>query len=178
MTKTDQNDTIPRKEKKMNKMLNISEIIRFAIKIEQAGYKFYVESLKRIQEPGILELFQYLADEEFKHENIFKNLLKKSGDFTPPESYQGEYNAYMKDFIESNLFRHIEFSQDKIDQIKDIKEAISLALDFERNSIVFYTALKRFIDGDNRQIIETIIQEELNHIFRINRFQQEYKLVL
>jgi len=178
LTKPDQNDTIFRKRKTMNKMLNISEIIRFAINIEQSGYKFYVESMKKIQEPAILELFQYLADEEFKHENIFRTLLEKTGDFTPPESYLGEYEAYMKDFVKSNFFGKIEFSPDRIRQIIDIREAISLALDFERNSIVFYTALKRFIGDENRQIIETIIQEELNHIFKINRFQQENKLVL
>ena len=35
--------------------------------------------MKKFAEPRLTELFQYLADEEFKHEEVFKKLLEQSG---------------------------------------------------------------------------------------------------
>ena len=32
--------------------------------------------------------------------------------------------------------------------------------------------LEKYIEDENKKIVETIIQEELNHILRITRYQQ------
>ena len=79
----------------MGNLLSAGEILEFAIYIEQNGYKFYVETIKKFKEKKLVELFQYLADEERKHEETFKALLKKTGTFTPPEStiIQHAYNG-------------------------------------------------------------------------------------
>lgn len=160
----------------MGQFLNISEIIGFAIKIEEVGYQFYVEAMKKIQDPDVLKLFQYLADEEFKHEHIFKELLKKAGTFTPPESHEGEYATYMKNFLENTMFREFRIDQDEINAIQDIRDAMRIALDFERNSIVFYTAMKRYLGEDKDRVIDTIIQEELDHIMKINQYQNDHRI--
>jgi rubrerythrin len=159
----------------MGKLLNMSEVLEFAVAIEQQGYKFYVETIKKMKEAKILALFQYLADEEFKHEHIFKELKKKVGDFTPPESYEGEYETYMNDFIKSNFLKKIDNMQATIDSVKTIDDAVHVALDLERDSIVFYTALKKYIGEDNQNVIETIIQEELSHIMKINHYIKNYQ---
>jgi len=159
----------------MGKLLNMSEVLEFAIAIEQQGYKFYVETMKKMKEAKILALFQYLADEEFKHEHIFKDLQKKVGTFTPPESYPGEYETYMNDFIKSNFLKKIDDIQSTINSVEKIEDAIHIALDFERDSIVFYTALKKYIGDENQDIIEKIIQEELSHILKINNYIKNYQ---
>lgn len=156
----------------MGTLLNIVEILQFAVKIEQEGYKFYVQNMKRMDNAEILKLFQYLADEEFKHEHIFKNLLDKAGHFTPPETYRGEYEAYMQDFLKTNMFEKFRLIQDGMDSTQTIKNAIDTALDFEKNSIVFYTALKPYLGEENHQMIDKIISEELNHISRITQYHQ------
>jgi rubrerythrin len=153
----------------------MSEVLEFAVAIEQQGYKFYVETMKKMQEAKILALFQFLADEEFKHEHIFKDLKKKVGNFIPPESYEGEYETYMNDFIKSNFLKKIDNMQATIDSVKTIEDAIHIALDLERDSIVFYTALKKYIGDENRDTIEKIIQEELSHIMKINNYIKNYR---
>jgi rubrerythrin len=160
------------KESQMGKLLNTGEILQFAIKIEQEGYKFYVQTMKKMDEAEILKLFQYLADEEFKHEHIFKNLLEKTGHSTPPETYRGEYEAYMQDFLKSSIFEKFRLNQENIDSIQTMKNAIDMALDFEKDSIVFYSALKRYLGEENQSLIDRIIAEELNHISRITQYQQ------
>ncbi len=159
----------------MSKLLNASEIVEFAVHIEQNGYKFYVESLKKFEDRKMIELFQYLADEEFRHERTFKDLLKKVGTFTPPESYPGEYEAYMKDFLKTHALANDEILKKKIDSINNIEDAIQMALDFEKDSIVLFSALKKYIDDKNKGVVEGIIQEELTHILRIHTFRKEMK---
>ena len=157
----------------MGQFFNISEIIGFAIQIEEAGYRFYIETMKKVQEPNILKLFQHLADEEFKHEHIFRELLKKAGKFTPPESYRGEYEKYMNDFLQSTMFRDFKIDRGKINAIQGIQDALQIALDFEKNSIVFYTAMKQYMGDEHRPLVDTIIQEELKHIMKINQYQND-----
>ena len=161
----------------VGKLLNISEILRFAIQIEEQGYQFYIETLKKIKESRILELFQFLADEEFKHQQIFKHILKKIGSFTPPESYKGEYEGYMKGFLKSNILKNLDSIKETINSVETIDDAIMIALDFERDSIVWYTAIKKYLGEDNKEIVEKIIQEELNHIFKINSYREEQKRI-
>jgi len=160
----------------MGSLLNASEIVEFAIYIEQNGYKFYVETLKKFNEKKLVELFQFLADEELKHEQIFKALLKKTGTFTPPESYPGEYEVYMRDFLKTHALANDKALKQKLDSISTPGDAIKVALDFEKDSIVLFTALKKYIEPANHKAVESIIHEEMTHIIKITTYQQEQRL--
>jgi len=160
----------------MGNLLSASEIVEFAIYIEQNGYKFYVETIKKFKEKKFVELFQFLADEERKHEQTFKSLLKKTGTFTPPESYPGEYELYMRDFLKTHALANDEALKQKLASISTPGDAIKVALDFEKDSIVLFTAVKKYIDIPNHQAVESIIQEEMTHIIKITTYQQEQRL--
>lgn len=153
----------------MGNLLNVSEVVEFAVYIEN-GYKFYVETMKKFADERLLKLFQFLADEEFKHESTFKNLLKQIGSTTPHESYPGEYEAYMKDFLKTHALSNDEALKQKLDSIKTIDDAIQVALDFEKDSIILFTMLKKYIEQEKQHHVEAIIQEEILHIFKITEY--------
>jgi rubrerythrin len=155
----------------MGSLLNVSEIVEFAVHIEQNGFKFYIESIKKFQDPKLIKLFQFLADEEFKHEETFKQLLKKTGTYIPNESYPGEYEAYMKDFLKTHALANDATLKSKLDSINTIENAIEVALSFEKDSIILFTMLKKYIDEKNKSIVEGIIQEEVTHIFKITQYR-------
>jgi rubrerythrin len=159
----------------MSNVLNASEIIDFAVYIEQNGYKFYIETMKKFKDNRVMELFQYLADEELGHEKIFKNLLKKVGSFTPHESYPGEYEAYMKDFLKIHALGNAEALKNKIASIQSVDDAVNVALEFEKDSIVLFTLVKKYIGTKGDDIVDKIIQEELTHIYKINQFYRDLK---
>lgn len=154
----------------MGNLLNISEVVEFAVYIEKNGYKFYVETMKKFADKRLMELFQYLADEEFKHEGMFKKLLEKVGNFTKPESYPGEYEAYMKDFLKTHALSNDDVLKQKIESIKTKEDAVNVALDFEKDSIVLFSMLRGFIEDDKTQVVDIIIKEEIQHILKINQF--------
>lgn len=155
----------------MSSILNVSEAVEFAIYIEQNGYKFYIESMKKLKDEKLLKLFQFLADEEFKHEATFKRLLEKTGTVTPHESYPGEYQTYMKDFLKTHALANDEALKKQLDSIKTIEDAVNVALDFERDSIVLFTMIKKYVQEENQDMVEGIIQEEVSHILKISQYR-------
>lgn len=159
----------------MSELLSVSESIEFAVHIEANGYKFYVEAIKKLNDSRVREIFQYLADEEFKHEATFKNMLKDVASYTPHESYPGEYKAYLKDFIKSHALGNKDALKSKIDAMKNADDAVKTALEFEKDSIVFFTMVKKYVGPDGEDIVDKIINEELAHIHRINKFYHELK---
>jgi rubrerythrin len=155
----------------MGSMFNVSEIVEFAVRIEQNGFKFYIESIKKFNDERLIKLFQFLADEEFKHEEMFKQLLKKTGINNPHESYPGEYEAYMKDFLKTHALANDASLKAKLETIKKVDDAIEVALSFEKDSIILFTMLKKYIEEKNKAIVEGIIQEEVSHIFKITQYR-------
>jgi rubrerythrin len=155
----------------MGHLLNVGEIVEFAIYIEQNGYKFYIESIKKFKNERLIKLFQFLGDEEFKHEETFKKLLKITGTSTPNESYPGEYEAYMKDFLKTHALANDASLKARLDSIKTDYDAIEVALSFEKDSIILFTMLKKYIEDKNKGIVEGIIQEEVTHIFQITQYR-------
>jgi len=157
----------------MGYLMNVSEVLEFAVYIEQNGYQFYVESLKKFPEPNIVELFQYLADEEFKHEQLFKKMLAEAGKFTPTETYDGEYQAYMREFCKSHSLADRDASKAKIKAVSSLEGALEMAVAFEKDSIVFFTQLKDLVGGEQRSPVDRIIHEEMLHLRRIFEFREQ-----
>ncbi len=151
----------------MGYLLNVSEVLEFAVYIEQNGYEFYVEAMKKFADPDMTELFQYLADEEFKHEKFFAKLKEAAGHFTPPESYDGEYQAYMKEFCKAHSLANREAIKPKLAKLKTMNEVLDMALGFEKDSVVFFSELKGVVHSEQSGPVEKVIREELVHIRKI-----------
>ena len=160
----------------MSNLLNVTEVIEFAVYIEQNGYTFYNETKNKFDDQGLQDLFQFLGDEELKHEKTFKALVMQAGSFTPHERYAGEYSAYMRDFLKMHALGNDEALKNKIAGIKDAAGAVAMALEFEKDSIVLFTMLKKYISGSKGEgLVDNIIQEELTHIYKINSFYNRLK---
>lgn len=157
----------------MSTLLNASEILGFAIYIEQNGYEFYVETAKKFNDAKLMELFHLLAEEEQGHERIFKKMKEDVGKFTPPESYPGEYEQYMKDYLKTFAPKTSENMKELIAKVESVGDALELALGFEKDSVVFYSTLKSFVSPRNKQMLDKIIEEEVTHILKISNFQNQ-----
>jgi len=157
----------------MTYLLNAREIVESAVFIEQNGYQFYVKAMKKFDDPQILELFQYLADEEFKHENIFKNLLGKLTPQTPSEAgaHDTEYEAYLAELCKSHLLANSDAVRSHVESIRNMDDAVALALRFEKDSVVFFTELKAVMGADRAGAVDKVIAEEMGHVRKLVQIQ-------
>ena len=88
----------------MSKMFNASEVLQFAIKIEENGEAFYLRMAKKVGDEGIKNTFNTLAEEEIKHRKIFEGMTSKIENYEPAESFPGEYFQYLRSYAEEHIF--------------------------------------------------------------------------
>jgi rubrerythrin len=156
-------------------LLNVKEILEFAVFIEERGYEFYVDAMKKFSEQRITELFQYLADEEFKHEKIFKKLLTQVGEFKSGEAHDPEYQSYMREFCKAHSLANREATTAKLAKVSSLEEILDMGMGFEKDSIIFFSELKDIFGQGKSAAIDNIIHEEMGHLRKI--FQMKRELV-
>jgi rubrerythrin len=155
----------------MSYLLDVKEILGFAVYIEERGYEFYVEAMKKFPEPRATPLFQYLADEEFKHEKLFKKLMDQDNGGRSEEP-DPEYLGYMREFVKSHQLGDREAIRAKLDRLSTLEEILDLAMGFEKDSIVFFSELKEMVAKGQAAPLEQVIREEMGHLRRIFLMKQ------
>jgi len=152
-------------------MFSISEIFDLAVRIEKNGENFYRDALKKISNPILLSLLQRLADEEVKHREWFANKREtvkvKSDDLQLDEMG----STILQDILGDQSFSLKEADPSKIDKVEEL---LQLAVEFEKDTILFYEMIKAFIeDAEALGHLEEIIEEENRHIHLLQDFQDK-----
>ena len=107
-------------------VFSASDIVEFAVRIEENGANFYKYAVQLLKDEEAKGIFSRLADEELNHKRIFEKIFAAMEKDTPPESYAGEYAAYLHNYVDNNII----FNKAKIDaEVSTVKDTIS-ALDF------------------------------------------------
>lgn len=156
-------------------IFDASEIYRFAIKMEENGEAFYRHAAQLTRDEDARYLFNFLADEEVNHKNIFGRMLSHIEKMDPDEGYPGEYMAYLKDFIDNRSV----FSKAKLERefndVKDTLSAIDFAINREVDSILYYSETKNLVSKNQQDTIEQIIAEERKHFAKLTDFKKDYE---
>jgi rubrerythrin len=146
-------------------LFSAKEIIDLAIKLEKNGEAVYRDAIEKVSKPGLVHLLEWMADEEVKHAAWFADLkhnleTKNENPFAEEMSRElfnemlGEKNFSLKD---------ADFSS-----IETLEELITVFIEFEKDSIIFYEVLNPFVeDPAAREYLQKIIDEEKHHIERL-----------
>lgn len=153
-------------------MVSVNDLISIAVQIEASGYVFYSKLAKDQQNPKLKEFFTRLADQERIHQQVFKNLIEQSKQSTSISSWiEDEISGYLKSFAEVSIFPAME----KTKQNLTLQQALDISINVEKDSIIFYSELLKYID-EQRKTVEIIINEEKKHLIdllNVNREQLE-----
>ncbi len=88
------------------------ELITIAVGIEKNGAAFYDTALASAKIDAVRETFQYLADSEREHINIFHNMLDAVENIQPLYTYTEEYDIYLKSLVDSAVFGNEQKARD------------------------------------------------------------------
>ena len=153
--------------------LRASEVIQFAIRIEENGEAFYRQMAQKIKTKDIKNIFERLADEEVSHRNLFQNMVSKIEHYEPLESYPGEYFAYLRAYADGHVFTKEKKGQLFARKIKTAKEALEFAIRAEIDSILYYMEAKKLVPDDQKDIIDKVIEEERRHYLKLVRIKEK-----
>jgi len=150
-----------------NHMYSTKELIDIAIGIEETGVYFYTKFKEKFKDESFKQIFQFLADEELRHRDVFSGMLKKLND--NEGLFTQEYYSYLKALGTTRVFAN----KDDIDKIAPSLhtplDIIKIAMDAERDSIVWYSELKEIYRNDikAKDILDQLINEERKHVLML-----------
>lgn len=156
-------------------MVNIfagSEIVELGIQIEKNGRDFYNAVIEQSKNQKAKETFKYLAGEEEKHIAVFQNILDSVHKYEPPESYPGEYFAYMNALARDYVFTQKDKGREIAKNVKGDKEAINLGIGFEKDSIIFYVGMKKVVPEYDHKIVDKLITQEQDHLRQMSELKE------
>jgi rubrerythrin len=159
----------------MADLFSASELINVAIQEEQTGATFYRALAENTRSPELKEFALRVAKMEDEHERKFRDLLKRAADYKPVgESYGGEYASYMSYLLEGRIFPIGEESKQMARRQQSDRQAVETAMAMERNTLLFYHELLRFVPAVHRPILDAIIGEERQHLTDFARYRAEH----
>lgn len=148
----------------MGNIFSGSEIVEIGIQIEKNGKDFYEVLVNKTKDAKSKEVFRFLADEEEKHIAVFQGILNRLQRYESPESYPGEYFAYMSALASEYVFTQAKKGQEIAQKITSDKEAIDLGIGFEKDSIIFYEGMKKVVPDYDLKIVDELIVQEQHHL--------------
>ena len=152
---------------------NADEIFSVAIEIEENGRVFYGKARELTDNKEVRNLFSYLEQAEINHKEKFTELRSRLPDKATSEAVwdpDNEDDEYLKILADTNVFRKDTDVKDKLSRISDFTDSLKLAIQFEKDSILFYSFIKDFTDkSKGREFIDKIIDEEKKHLRELSR---------
>jgi rubrerythrin len=149
-----------------------SDIVEVAVRIEENGATFYRYAVQLAGNEEVKALFQRLADEEVKHRRIFAEILAGMDRNLPPEGYDGEYAAYLHDYVDNRLIFTAEAFAGELAKLRNAASALDFAIQRELDSIHYYREMRELLPADRREAIERIIAEEKEHFVRLSALRK------
>jgi rubrerythrin len=170
-------DGLPLKKLYISRRQNMAvfeagDIVETAIRIEENGANFYRFAMQIVGREETKDLFRQLADEEVKHQKTFSEILAGMDQFIPPEGYDGEYAAYLHNYVDNRLVFKADALAGELGAIKDEASAIDFAIRRELDSLLYYREIRELLPADQREAIERIILEEKTHFMKLSEMKK------
>ncbi len=154
---------------------SVNEIIEMAVQIERSGYAFYHEATKRKDmDAQSLEILTYLRDQELDHEKTFLKLRDEMDMVNLELSQDWEMvAAYLKTIVDGRIFNDENAAIHKATEAKDIHALLEHAISFEKDTLLYFHAIKDNISNEKAlQALRRIINEELSHVLKLNDYKK------
>ncbi|UCC90872.1 MAG: ferritin family protein [Dehalococcoidia bacterium] len=150
-----------------------NELINIAIGIERRGIAFYDVMAKSTRSAAGRDVFHYLVGMEREHIQTFQNMLDEADKYEIPETYAGEYGAYLQALVDSAVFTDDMVASEMATQADSDIKALELAISAEKDSILFYYGMKEIMPKRAHPTLDKIIAEEKLHLSQLSELKKK-----
>jgi len=157
----------------MSIAFNADEVFEMAEQIERNAAKFYREAEAKTADRQTKDMFLRLAAMEDDHLRTFQQMRKTLSDqerggttFDP----EGEASLYLQAMADDRGFEGMRGRNIKLTGNESTQELLEIAIDAERNSVLYYVGLREMVPTEaGRDKVQTIISEEVRHAAELRR---------
>ncbi len=153
----------------MANSFSVDEIFEMAEQMERNGELFYRKGVEETADPELKSTFEELADMEKDHVKTFTDMRAA---LTGGRDYSYEFDPddltgmYLRDIVENRVFDVKNGPATKMTGYETPRDILNLAIDMEKDTIVFYVGMKSCMPDDkSREKVDELIKQEIGHIF-------------
>jgi rubrerythrin len=143
------------------------EVFEMAIEIERGGAEFYREAAERSSDKETMRTLLEMAETEEGHLNTFQQMREKllAEDETVIFDPDNRSVMYLQTMANARGWEGKVSPTQELSGNETPRQILEIALNSEKESVVFYLGLKDLISSKaNKDKVEQIIIEELAHI--------------
>jgi rubrerythrin len=153
-------------------ILTAAEALKWALEIEKNGEAFYNEVAAKSADSEAKALFEDLAAQEQGHYRAFQKMLEEAKpDPDLSKVDYDEYQTYLQVVLDNALFAGPDKGLTLAKQAQDRETALRAAIDFEKDTLLFFYDLREMVSEAERGAISNIITEEKTHLRRLAKMQ-------
>jgi rubrerythrin len=138
-----------------------------AIQTEQNGTVFYKTVAESAASESVRQFAQFMAEEEARHEETFRHMLANVRDRRQPEAYPGELANYVQVLLENKVLPDGAAARTCALNCQTDTDAIDLAIQFEKDTILFMYEMRELIPESERGAVDQMIAEEKRHVIML-----------
>jgi rubrerythrin len=139
------------------------EAIRFAVEAERCGLAFYEELAKCSKTDSVRVLCEDLGRQEQAHADQFTKLLDQAKEqgYIRPATW--DELSFARSLIEERLLPDEDAAREMASTAESDTQAIDIAIQFEKNSVLFYTEMLTMTDTLGEPLVQAILDAEKRH---------------
>lgn len=155
------------------------QVFILAKRIEENGARFYRKAADMVESEEARKLLLSLAGWEDEHRDFFESLRTDIHGLEPVDyrkfisrlfAPDDETVRNIQEWADSNIFLPDEDLSDRLKGDESLRDILEMAIQFEKDSIVFYTGLKQAMNVTKESdALAMIIKEEMRHLSVLNR---------
>ncbi len=152
-------------------MFTMTELFDIAIRIEKNGKKAYCAASQKVENTKIASLLKWMGEQEAMHAASFLNLKETITNLSGPISEENLNEPLIDQLMNGETFSLADINFLTATQLHEI---LHIAVEFEKDTILFYEMLKSFIqEKDAKDELDAIIKEEHRHIHQLKQLLAE-----
>ena len=157
----------------MSNVFNAAEVIDMGIEKEKKRRDFYGLVSEKFKDKEINSLFSRLRDWEDEHIKKFSQIRDEVKGSEITESYQGEFGSYIRAMVDDRLYSEASPSG-FAKNVKTPLEAIKYGIGFEKDAILFFHELLRYMTPHHQEKIVELINEEKKHLIYLTELKRKF----
>ncbi len=160
----------------MSPILQPADIVDIGIEKEKKRRDFYGLAADQFKDnKDLADLFGKLRDWEEEHITRFEEIRQSVQGGNYAESFPGEIEAYMQALIDSELYSEMT-PEGFAATVKTPGEALDMGIRFEKDAILFFNGLSRFVDEKMQEITRKLVVEEQEHMVFLHKMKADMGL--
>jgi rubrerythrin len=156
-------------------MFTLKDIYDLGIQIEKNGEKFYREALTQPWSAPMASMLRMLAEEEVRHVDFFVKGKEKQTQRDEDPELEAMGREMLMEVLGDQIF---SLKEADLSKIKTIDQLRRTAIEFEKDTILFYEMIRSFmVDEETQTRIDAIIEEENRHVKLFEEFNSSGTII-